>query len=298
MGVNDFLKQPENIAAVTTVSLVILGVIQIILGETISKSVALTANGIDCIGDGFVSAVVWFGLRMLRRPADDKFHFGYYKMENAASLIAAIVMIALAVYIVYRSILQLSDPHPIEFPIVGAAVALFAAFVSWSLGAYKYFKVDRQHYGSVRLDAFNTVKDGTASFLTVIALLLGFYGYPIADAIVGFIIAGIIVTIGFAAIKESGYMLVDACDHSCLEQQGGVRGVAESVEGVIEAHIVRLRRSGPVILGEIEIIVDGGMSVEELYHIRQQIHDKIKQQFHNIEGLTITAKPQKKKKSI
>ena len=49
----------ENIAALTTISLIILGIIQVILGESISRSVALTANGIDCIGDGFVSGVVW-----------------------------------------------------------------------------------------------------------------------------------------------------------------------------------------------------------------------------------------------
>ncbi len=58
----------ETIAAVTTVLLVGLGVLQIILGETISRSVALTANGIDCIGDGFVSGIVWAGLRFFKRP--------------------------------------------------------------------------------------------------------------------------------------------------------------------------------------------------------------------------------------
>ena len=67
----------QNIAGLTVIILVVLGIIQIILGETISKSVALTANGIDCIGDGFVSGIVWVGLRFFRKPADHRFHYGY-----------------------------------------------------------------------------------------------------------------------------------------------------------------------------------------------------------------------------
>ena len=295
MGETGFLEKPENIAAITTVSLVSLGVLQIILGETISKSVALTANGIDCIGDGFVSAVVWLGLKVFRRPADHKFHFGYYKIENVASILAAAVMLVLAGYIVYRSYWQFVDPVHVEFPLLGAGVAFFAALVSWGLGGYKYFKSKQQKLGSYRLDALNTIKDGTASFLAVIALLFDSIGLYVADAIVGFIIAGIIVMIGFTAIKESGLMLVDACDQSCIDHRDVIQNVVESVDGVLEAHVVRLRRTGPVMQGEIEVVVDEAMTVKELHRIRQEIHAKAQEQVPDIERLIITAVPKENK---
>jgi divalent metal cation (Fe/Co/Zn/Cd) transporter len=69
------IENVDSLAGLTTIVLIGLGIIQIILGETISKSVALTANGIDCIGDGFVSAVVWIGLRIFTKPADHKFQY-------------------------------------------------------------------------------------------------------------------------------------------------------------------------------------------------------------------------------
>jgi len=65
---NNFVQNADRLAVLTAVVLVGFGIIQIIFGETISKSVALVANGIDCIGDGFVSAVVWIGLRFFRKP--------------------------------------------------------------------------------------------------------------------------------------------------------------------------------------------------------------------------------------
>lgn len=287
----NLVKNADRLAGITAVTLMGLGILQIILGEIVSKSVALTANGIDCIGDGFVSAVVWIGLKFFKKPADDKFHFGYFKMENLAAIGAAVVMIALAIYIIFRSYMQFIDPHPVQLPILGAAVAFIAALIAIGLGVYKYVKGKKSKMSSVKLDAFNTIKDGIASGLTVVALIFASFGYYIADAVVGFIIAGIIVSIGFAAIKESSYTLVDACDGYCILQGSEVKKIAENVEGVKSAHVVRLRRSGPVAQGEIEIKVSGDMSVKELDEIRKKIQKLAKEKYPDIEHLTVTALP-------
>jgi cation diffusion facilitator family transporter len=281
----------ETITAVTTVSLIGLGILQIILGETISQSVALIANGIDCIGDGFVSGIVWVGFRFFKRPADKRFHFGYYKVENLASIAATILMFLLAGYIILRSYYQLINPQAIQLPLVGAIVAFFAALVAISLGIYKVIKSKHMHMSSVKLDAFNTIKDGTTSFLTVVALLLSSFGYNIADPLIGFIIAGIIVTIGFAAIKEAGYILVDACDGDCLMYGLLIKTYAERVKGVQAAKVVRLRRTGPVIQGELEITVPGEMSVVELNKIQTEIIRISSEKISELERLTIIAVP-------
>ena len=284
----------ENATKLTVVSLMILGVIQIILGETISKSVALTANGIDCIGDGFVSAIVWVGLIYFRKPADHKFHYGYYKVENLAAIAAAVVMFTLAGYIIYRSYMELIDPHEISLPILGAIVALIATLIAWGLGVVKYIKGKKNNLTSLKLDAFNTIKDGTASFLTVVALIFAAYGFELADAIVGFIIAFIIISIGFASIKESSLVLVDACDNACSDIGPYIRELAEREDSVKAAHIVRLRRTGPILQGELEIDVDGNMTVKELYKLRIKIEKHIKKEVPDLERLSIIAHPSEK----
>jgi len=288
----DFVKNADWLAGVTAILLIGFGVIQIIIGEIFSKSVALTANGFDCIGDGFVSAIVWIGLKIFRKPADDKFHYGYYKMENLASIAAAGVMMILAAYIVFRSYNQLIDPQEIQFPLIGAVIAAISAVVALSLGFYKYLRGKQSRMSSVRLDAFNTVKDGTTSGLTVVALLLSSLGFNAADAVVGFIIAGIIVSIGFAAMKESSYTLVDACDGYCLIQGNEIKKIVESIKGVKSANIVRMRRSGPVSQGEVEIKVSEEMSVKELDKIQKRIMQLAKEKYPDIERLTVTVIPE------
>ncbi|UCH71481.1 MAG: cation transporter [Thermoplasmatales archaeon] len=284
-----FVEKADRLAGITTIALVVPGIIQIILGETISKSVALTANGIDCIGDGFVSAVVWLGLLFFKKPADEKFHYGYYKMENLASSVAAVVMIGLAIYIGFRSYNQLINPHPVNLPFVGAAVALISAVIALSLGFYKYSRGKNSKMNSIKLEAFNTIKDGGASGLAIVALILSSQGFIIADAVAGFIIAGIIATIGFAAIKESSYMLVDACDVECIDKSYLFKKIAQKVDGVEKANVVRLRRSGPILQGEMEIQVSDNLTINEFNKIKREIKKKIKEQLSDIERLTITA---------
>ncbi|UCF08151.1 MAG: cation diffusion facilitator family transporter, partial [Thermoplasmata archaeon] len=210
---------------------------------------------------------------------------------NLAAIAAALVMMALASYISYRSYLQLTDPHDISAPLLGAVIALAAALIAWGLGIRKYFEWKESKLGSVKLDAFNTMKDGTASFLAVVALIISAYGYPTADAVVGFVIAAIILSIGFATIKEASLILVDACDENCIEQGQNITAMVEGIDGVKTAHIVRLRRTGPVLQGEIEILVPGDMTISEMNTIRKEIQKIIKEKIPDIERLTVTAVP-------
>ncbi len=288
------IDNAEKAAGVTIILLMGLGIVQVILGEGVAKSVALTANGIDCMGDGFVSAVVWVGLKFFRRSPDSRFHYGYYKLENLASVAAAGVMMVLAAFISYRAYNQLINPHDIYLPFIGALVALIAAVSAWGIGLHKYIRGRNLGLSSLKLDAVNTLKDGTASFFAVVALVLSARGYVVADAIAGFIIAAIIVSIGFATIKEAGYMLVDACDTECSFKGEKIRSLAQSLPAVESAHVIRLRWTGPVIQGEIEIEVVENMTVREADNLRLKIQEMVKTEFPNVERLTVIAVPLKK----
>ncbi|UCH90103.1 MAG: cation transporter [Thermoplasmata archaeon] len=288
--------RPEKLAGITAVFLIGIGIVQVFLGEFISNSIALTANGIDCMGDGFVSAIVWVGLKYFSRPADHKFHYGYYKLENFATGMAAIVMILLAVYIGYRSYLRFIDPHEVDLPIMGALIALIAGVIALVLGIVKYRQGKKAHLQSARLEAFNTIKDSAASFLAVIAIILAAQGFLLADAVAGFIISIIILSIAFAAIKESSLMLLDACDGQCIDSREVIIAIATDHEEIKAAHMVRVRRTGPVIQGELEIELPEDMTIKDLDRIKSDLHKELKDRIHNIERLTITAVAHKKYK--
>ena len=179
-------------------------------------------------------------------------------------------------------------------PILGAVIAFIAGVVALVLGLIKYKQSKKSHLQSAKLEAFNTVKDGAASFLAVAAIIIAGYGYPVADSIAGFIIAGIIITIGFAALKESSYMLLDACDGTCIDQREVIRSMAEAHPDVTNAHIVRLRRTGPVVQGELEIELPENLTIGDLDRIKKELEEDLSEKIPNLERLTITSIAEKK----
>ena len=66
-------------------------------------------------------------------------------------------------------------------------------------------------------------------------------------------------------------------------------GEHEKVKGVSLAHIVRLRKSGPIFQGEMEIEVSEEMTIKEFNEIKKKIRSHIKEIFPEIERVTITA---------
>ena len=72
------------------------------------------------------------GLVIADRPADRKFHFGYYKVESFAALIAAIGMIVVGSIILYQSSasLLLQHKHEIHQPLLTMIVLAAASIIS------------------------------------------------------------------------------------------------------------------------------------------------------------------------
>ncbi len=76
--VNEGLIAGQKIAKTSVVTLVAIGIAEIIMGQ-ISGSVVASADGIDSLSDAMISFIVLVGLRIAHRPADRKFPFGYHK---------------------------------------------------------------------------------------------------------------------------------------------------------------------------------------------------------------------------
>jgi divalent metal cation (Fe/Co/Zn/Cd) transporter len=92
-------------------------------------------------------------------------------------------------------------------------------------------------------------------------------------------------------------MLVDACDGDCLMYSVLIKTYAERVPGVKAAQVVRLRRTGPVIQGELEIMVPGEMTISELDRVQTEIISIATQKITELERLTITVVPFEKEKN-
>jgi len=72
-----------------------------------------------------------------------------------------------------------------------------------------------------------------------------------------------------------------------LDKVGEITHIAESVKGVRGVHAVRFRKSGPVIFGEMHLELQEGLPIEKAHEISEEVEEKIKKQFKDIESITI-----------
>lgn len=278
--------QGERLAYLSSWTLVVLGVVEIATGE-FTGSVGLTADGIDSMSDALVSFLVWLGLKISRRMPDERFHFGYYKIESFVAFVGAIGLIGVAGAIFYRSYLAFLDPKPLKLPVLALAVLLIAGTIS----LYRAFQMRRiarkYNISSLKLDANNAIKDGLASFLVFFTVSASSLGFHQMDAIGGMTVAIFILFVSYVVIKESSLVLLDAYHNPTLVEE--IRKIAQG-EPRVRVRDILLRAAGPYIQSEIHIEVEGSVTVDQLDKIKTNIENSVKRKFDGVRRVVVSAR--------
>ena len=271
-GSSEAFEAGEKIAKLSVLTLLALGIVEIGVGRW-TRSLALSADGIESLLDSFVSLIVWIGLHYSRRRPDARFHFGYYKVESLGALVASLGMVSIAGYILYHSYLTFLNPQEILYPHVALATLIVAGTISLYRAIQMRRIATRYRLLSLRTDANNSIKDATASFVVFASILGASRGIPELDAVGSMIIAVYILSVAYIAIKESSFILLDACESP--EMTSVLAGALKTVEGVKGVSGVRLRPSGPFVIGVISVLVDGSMTVSSTERLRKRLLDVV-----------------------
>jgi predicted Fe-Mo cluster-binding NifX family protein len=119
-------------------------------------------------------------------------------------------------------------------------------------------------------------------------------GYPIAEVLAGLAIGLYVIKVGLGFGKDSVLVLMDAC--LSPEKAREMKEIALKVRGVRGVHDLRLHKSGPVSFGEMHIEVQEDVPLEKAHGISDEIEEKIRTRFKDIESITIHVEPAPKQK--
>jgi cation diffusion facilitator family transporter len=277
----------QKIAKISVITLLSIGIVEIIAGYYSGSNVA-TADGIDSISDSLISFIVLIGLRIAHKPADRKFHFGYHKVESFAALMAAMGMIVIGIIIFYNSYQTLLHPHEINQPYIVMAVLAGASALSLHRAFQMRIIANKYNLLSLKTDARNSIKDGSASVVGFFSILLSTqFGFVQMDAIGGMIIALYIFSVSYISLKRSSLILVDSWQNPKLTVM--IKNIIseEFKDEKIRIREVLLRSSGMIDQAEIHMEVDGKESVSEVEELSLKIQDVINSKFPSIERISV-----------
>lgn len=269
-------------------TLLSLGVVELVFAQ-FTGSIALLADGIDSLSDAAVSFLVWTGLHFALRRPSKRFPFGYYKVESLTALLAAVILVGAASFIFLRSYRALSNPRVISLPFIALVVLAVTALLSLYRAVQMRRIANRYNILSLRVDARNSIKDTSSSIVAFTSVLIATLGFRQMDAIGGFLVGIYVLTVSYVALRESSLVLLDAFHEPELTHQ---------IETIIRTHReikgfkdLKLRRAGPFIVGTLEVIVDGAMTVSEMHDVVTELEHSIKDRIPGLRSLTVKAIP-------
>jgi cation diffusion facilitator family transporter len=286
-------KKGEKAAKFSAVIILALSISKALLSIA-SGSVALLADSVHSFADVFSSIAVWAGLKLVQRKPTERYPYGYYKAETFTLLAVAATIAVSGVLILMEATDKLFKPSAVLFPSVVLAVAAASGLVNYVLGKYK--KNVGISIGSQSLvgEGQHSMVDVYTSLIVFVGVSFSSLGYPMAEALAGIAIGFYVIKVGLWFGRDAVLVLMDASLNPQRVRE--IKEIALSVSGVIGVHDFRLRKSGPVSFGEMHIEVPEDLPLERAHIISDEIENKIKQHFKDIESITIHVGPAHKEK--
>ncbi len=239
-------------------------------------SLTLFADGLDSMADALVSFIVWFGIRMLQKPKSRLFHFGYAKIESLAAFIAAVVILILASFITYNAYQRILNPVPLQ----NVEIVMLALAAAGGVSLHRAFKVrkvaKKYNLVSLNLDAKNSIKDGTASFVGLGSIIAAYFGIPYMDSVGSILIAVYIFFMSATAFKESTLVLIDGVKNPELQQE-----IANHIEKKFNVRVekILLRPVGRDFSAQVHVELDRNMTLDKAHETLTRIRNSLIEDF-------------------
>ena len=254
----------------------------------LSGSVALLSDTIHNFGDAATAVPLGIAFALTRLGASRRFTFGYGRVEDLAGVIIVLIILFSAVVAGYQAVERIINPQPVGL-VWAVAAASLVGFIGNEAVAVFRITVGRE-IGSAALvaDGYHARTDGWTS-LAVLAGAVGVWlGYPLADPIVGLLIAAAILVIVWQSGKAVFTRLLDGVEPAAIEE---IRHAASHVSGVEEVSEVRARWLGHRLHAEVNVAVDPDLSVSEGHAIAREVHHQLLHHLSYLSGVVIHVDP-------
>lgn len=280
------LKKGERGAWVSILAYLILATVKLIVA-TIGGSTALRADGLNNTTDVIAAVAVLIGLRISRKPPDSDHHYGHFRAELIASLIASFIMITVGIQVIigtFNTVIEANYQQPSWFT---AWVALGSSVIMIGVHFFNLKLSRKISSTSLYAASQDNRSDALISFAAFIGIVGAQFGLYWLDPVAGFFVGVIICKTAWDIFKNASHTLTDGFDEDKIEE---VRASIIDDSEVIEVKDVKGRIHGNQSLLDITIYVDPNISVAKGHLITDRIESLLAEQ-HDVPHAQIHVEP-------
>ncbi|MEO7503988.1 MAG: cation diffusion facilitator family transporter [Sphingomicrobium sp.] len=219
----------------------------------VSGSVALLADMIHNVADATTAIPLWVAFVLARRKPSKTFTYGLGRVEDLAGMIIVLIILFSAVVAGYQAIHRLLHPQAVSH-LGWLALAGFVGFAGNEIVAVFRIRVGRQiNSAALIADGYHARTDGLTSLAVVLGALGVWFGYPMADPIIGLLITVAIMGIVWQSAKAVLTRSLDGVEPGVTAE---IRHAAEHVDGIKAVTDARARWIGHKLHADVAIAID------------------------------------------
>jgi cation diffusion facilitator family transporter len=252
---------------------------------------ALVADAVESSADIFSSLIVWMGLSIAAKPADEDHPYGHGKAEPLAAAVVSLMLLGAAAGISILAIREIRTPHHLPSPFtlyVAAGVILVKELLYRRVS-----KVGRESGSTaVVADAWHHRADAVSSlaaFIGISIALWGGRGWEAADDWAALVAALLVAVNGINTLRAAISGLMDEAPDA--EVKESLFQTASSIDGVRSVETLHVRRSGLGFYVDLHVQADPGISLEEAHEIAAKVKYSILEAIPNVIAVLVHMEP-------
>lgn len=262
------------------------------LAGVIGRSSAMISDAIHSSSDILGSLIVMIGAAVSGKEADREHPYGHERFESVASILLSFILFLAGVSLIREGWIRITSGSYKTTPAPGM-IALVAAVGSIVVkeGMYRLTFASAKRIGSdsLKAEAWHHRSDAFSSVGSLIGIAGSRMGMLILDPLAGMIISLFILEAAFSIFKEAIDKMTDHAGSPDLEEE--IRACVTKDERISSIDLLMTREFGRKIYLDLEIGVDGEMSLRAAHQIAEETHDLIEHAFPQIKHVMIHVNP-------
>jgi len=247
-----------------------------LVAGVVGNSGALIADAVESSADILSSLVVWSGLRVSAREADETYPFGYGKAEPLATAVVGLLLLGASVGIAIEAVHQIVIPHltPAPFTLV---VLVLVVVVKETLFRRVHAVGSSVDSVAVRADAWHHRSDAITSAAAFVGISISIWkgpGWEAADDWAALAASCIIAANGIRILRPAVQDLMDRSPDSAMLER--ITAAATAVPGVRQIEKLKVRRAGMGVHVDLHVQADPAMSLHDAHELSGAVKGAIR----------------------
>ncbi len=271
----------NKIAAISILVNAILAGGKIFIG-LISHSVAISAEGLHSSMDVLSSTISYVGIKVSKKPSDQKHPYGHYKFEVLAGTLITLILLGTGLGIIYEAYQGFIKPEEVKIGYLAFLVMIFSAVVNEIMARLKIYFGKKENLISLLTDGFHSRVDVFISLAVLSGLFLVKY-WIYADSLLALLIGLYIIKESFSLGKEAVDSLLDVSAGKEIEEK--IKSITQSQK--IQIFSLKTQKKGSIITVNLEIKLPSSLSVEKAANISDKLREGLMNKVGNLQYVTI-----------